>query len=112
MQDLTFNLTLPENRNKHMINLEDVIKQEELICTIQDQLVSGIDVNETCDEWFISSESSAVSSIEKLFKNNLIRRSLRVALIQEILSIVLFNFMGTELKLLTDIQNNMKNLIF
>lgn len=69
-------------------------------------------VFEHCEEWWDLVDSNTLSIIHSIFSEDELRRSLRKSSILEFLSITMINFLSSESKENTELQGNLKVLIF
>ena len=65
MQESMHMLQEESGKRISTLNLEDVIQGEVLVWTIYQNLKRGIDPTTSCQEWWFSSETSSVESLEE-----------------------------------------------
>lgn len=70
-----------------MVNLEDVIKHEEKVAILLDCLNHNTDLSETFEDWWTISENSVTNTLDKLFRDERLKKGIRLSVILEIMGI-------------------------
>lgn len=95
-----------------MVNLEDVIKHEEKVAILLDNMQKNQDLVETFEQWWIISENSITNTLDRLFRDERIKKGIRLSVILEIMGVHLTCFLVSEVKISTRTQAHLKNMMF
>lgn len=94
---------------KFMLNLEDIVILEEKISGMLDMLANPANCTVLCEDWWDISAENTLSKVDRLFRDERLRKSLKLAMIYESIGVaVLYHFSKTSMasaNILTQIRS-------
>ena len=80
-------------KSKFFINLQDLIKLEEILCVLTEKVTQRESAIEECSNWWSITEENSILRIDSLFKKSEVKQSLREAVILEAAGVTLVEFL-------------------
>lgn len=78
---------------KFFINLQDLVRIEEILCYLIDKVKDKESANEECEHWWTITDENSIVRIDSLFKKDQVKKSLREAVILEAVGVTLVQFL-------------------
>lgn len=97
-----------------IVNLEDIVKEEQMIYNIQECLNKKIDISNTCQRWWDLAENSSVREMQLFFEEESSRKYIRI---QQILLVMTFGYaelmyasLSKNTRNMTSVKNILSNM--
>ena len=94
------------------LNLESLLFIEEKLWMIVEGIRENRDISEQCEEWWEVTDEDSVNSIDRLFRDERLRRGIRQLLILESVAVTLVYTLTVEDTVSPNIVTQLKNLFF